>query len=109
MKFQIVMRMKSEIEVVELKNVRQLKVAILEACGLCHQTMERVLSSQGIADDSIIVAVKVNGTFESMIWIGARGQQASYFGFFDRRSRVTKVLKSEFEKRLAKGRYALVG
>ena len=34
MKFQLVTRMKSEIEVLELKNVRQLKVAMLEACGL---------------------------------------------------------------------------
>ena len=108
MKFQIVMRMKSEIEVVELKNVRELEAAILESVGLCRSTMKGVLLF-GVADDSPIVAVKVNGTFESAMWIGAKGQEASFYGYYDRRSKVTRVLESEFAKRCAAKQYALVG
>ena len=108
MKFQIVTRMKSEIEVVELKNVKELEAAILESVGLCRSTMEGVLML-GVSDDSPIVAVKVNGTFESAMWIGARGQEASFYGFYDRRCRVTKVLEFEFAKRLSEKQYALVG
>ena len=109
MKFQIVMRMKSEIEVVELANIRQLKVAMLEACGLCQATAERVLQFHGVGKRSLIVATKLDGIFTGAMWIGERGQEAAFFGFYDRRSRVTKVLESEFAKRCAKGRYALVG
>ena len=108
MKFQIVTRMKSEIEVVELKNVKELEAAILESVGLCRSTMEGVLLL-GVADNSPIVAIKINGIFESAMWIGAGGQEASFYGFYDRRCRVTKVLESEFAKRCAKGQYALVG
>ena len=108
MKFQIVTRMKSEIEVVELKNIRQLEAAILESVGLCRSTMEGVLLL-GVADNSPIVAIKVNGTFEAAMWIGERGQQARYYGVYDGRSRVTKVLESEFAKRCAAKQYALVG
>ena len=108
MKFQIVTRMKSEIEVVELKNIRQLEAAILESVGLCRSTMEGVLLL-GVADNSPIVAIKINGIFESAMWVGAGGQEASFYGFYDRRCRVTKILESEFEKRLSDRQYVLVG
>ena len=108
MKFQIVTRMKSEIEVVELKNVKELEAAILESVGLCRSAMKGVLLL-GVADNSPIVAIKVNGTFESAMWIGAGGQEASFYGFYDRRCRVTKILEFEFAKRLSEKRYALVG
>ena len=80
MKFQIVTRMKSEIEVVELKNIRQLEAAILESVGLCRSTMEGVLLL-GVAENSPIVAIKVNGLSNPRCGLVPVGRKRASTGF----------------------------
>lgn len=109
MKFQIVMRMRSTVEIVELTSVRQLQVAMLEMSGFQQSDVDHVLQGQGIKDGSIILATKLDGIYIGACWTGEQGQQASYFGFYDRRSKAIRVLESEFTKRCAQRRYALVG
>jgi hypothetical protein len=119
MKFQIVSRMRSTVEIVELATVKQLRQAVEEAS--CFQSVaEQALSSQGIKAGSKIVAVKLDSIYIGVCWIGRDGQKASYFPFYDRRAKAIRVLESEFvkrsmiqvigrAKRCAKRRYALCG
>ena len=100
--------MKSEIEVVELRNVRQLKVALLAVCGRNQAHAARLLKYWGFGPSSIILATKMDGAFAGVVWIGKRGEKAAFYGKYDRRCRVTKVLDSEFEKCCADRRYAKV-
>ena len=109
MKFQCVMKVRSTVEIVELTTVKQLQVAMLEMSGFQQSEVDHVLQSQGIKDGSRIVAVKLDGIYIGACGIGERRQQASYFGFYDRRSKAIRVLESEFKKRCAKRQYALVG
>ncbi len=109
MKFECVTRMRSTVEIVELVTVKQLRQALQEASGFQDAEAEQAMSSHGIKAGSRIVAVKLDGIYIAACWIGERGQQASYFGFYDRRSKAIRVLESEFAKRCAQRRYALVG
>lgn len=120
MKFQCVTRMRSTVEIVELSTLHWLNVALQEASGFQAGEAERVLSSHGVKAGSKILAVKLDGIFIACCWTGKSGQQASYFGFYDRRAKVIRVLESEFRtrsmiqvigrtKRCAVKPYALVG
>ncbi len=119
MKFQCVVRTRSTVEIVELVSVKQLTQAILEASGFQAGEAEQALSSNGVKAGSKIVCAKLDGIYIGAIWTGKNGQQADYFGFFDRRAKAIRVLESEFRtrsmiqvigrsKRSAKRQYALV-